>query len=88
VVHTYGWYIKKFISDAKAKGATPIVLTMIPRNEFRDGKVRQATNDYSKWAKESAEQGGPFFIDLNAIILVEGIRLNPKIELNKYLVKQ
>ena len=122
VVHTYGWYIKKFISDAKAKGATPIVLSMIPRNEFRDGKVQRAANDFGKWAKESAEQGGAFFIDLNAITadkydqwgaekvkeffpgdhthtnkegatvnaasVVEGIRQNPKIELNKYLVRQ
>ncbi|HSY61167.1 MAG TPA: hypothetical protein VK796_04780, partial [Cytophaga sp.] len=121
VVHTYGWYIKKFISDAKAKGATPIVLSMIPRNEFRDGKVLRAANDYGKWAKESAEQGDTFFIDLNAITadkydqwgaekvkqffpgdhthtnkegatinaasVVEGIRQNPKIELNNYLLK-
>src|SRR4051812_30755384 len=37
VVHSYGWYLKKFIKDAKAKGATPVVLSMIPRNEFREG---------------------------------------------------
>jgi rhamnogalacturonan acetylesterase len=27
VVHTYGWYMRKFIADTKAKGATPIVLS-------------------------------------------------------------
>ena len=27
VVHTYGWYLRKMIADAKAKGATPIVLS-------------------------------------------------------------
>lgn len=67
IVHTYGWYIKKFIAEAKAKGATPIVLSMIPRNEFRDGKVQRASNDYGKWAKEAAEAGGAYFIDLNGI---------------------
>ena len=67
VVHTYGWYIKKFISDAKAKGATPIVLSMIPRNEFRNGKVIRASNDYGKWARKAAEEGDAYFIDLNAI---------------------
>ena len=67
VVHTYGWYIKKFITDVKEKGAIPIVLSMIPRNEFRDGKVQRANNDYGKWAKEVAEVNGAFFIDLNAI---------------------
>ena len=67
IVHTYGWYIRKFITDAKSKGATPIVASMIPRNEFRDGKVQRADKDYGKWAKEIAESEGVPFIDLNAI---------------------
>ena len=83
VVHTYGWYIKKFIREAKAKGATPIVLSMIPRNEFREGKVQRAMNDYGKWAKESAEQGGAFFIDLNGITADKYDKLGPD-EVKKY----
>jgi rhamnogalacturonan acetylesterase len=67
VVHSYGWYLKKFIKDAKAKGATPVVLSMIPRNEFREGKVLRADKDYGKWAKEVADAEGILFIDLNAI---------------------
>jgi rhamnogalacturonan acetylesterase len=67
VVHSYGWYLKKFIKDAKAKGATPVVLSMIPRNEFREGKVLRADKDYGKWAKEVADAEGVLFIDLNAI---------------------
>jgi rhamnogalacturonan acetylesterase len=67
VVHTYGWYLKKFIRDAKSKGARPIICSMIPRNQFADGKVKRANNDFGKWAKEVAESEGVFFIDLNAI---------------------
>jgi lysophospholipase L1-like esterase len=67
VVHSYGWYIRKFIRDAKEKGATPIVLSMIPRNEFREGKVLRADKDYGLWAKEVANAEGVLFIDLNAI---------------------
>lgn len=66
-VHTYGWYIRKFIRETKARGATPIVLSMIPRNEFREGKVLRADKDYGLWAKQVAEQEGALFIDLNAI---------------------
>ena len=66
-VHTYGWYLKKFVTDAKAKGAIPIICSMIPRNEFREGKVQRAGNDYGKWAKEVAENTSTFFIDLNSI---------------------
>ncbi len=67
VVHTYGWYLKKFIRDAKSKGAKPIICSMIPRNQFVDGKVKRANTDFGKWAKEVAESEGVFFIDLNAI---------------------
>jgi rhamnogalacturonan acetylesterase len=66
-VHTYGWYLKKFVNDAKAKGATAIICSMIPRNEFVDGKVKRASNDFGKWAKEVAAGEGAFFIDLNKI---------------------
>lgn len=66
-VHSYGWYIRKFVRDAKAKGATPIVLSMIPRNEFREGKVLRADKDYGLWAKQIADEEGVMFIDLNAI---------------------
>ena len=66
-VHTYGWYLKKFVTDAKVKGAIPIICSMIPRNEFREGKVQRAGNDYGKWAKEVAENTSTFFIDLNSI---------------------
>lgn len=67
IVHTYGWYLKKFIMDAKAKGATAIAASMIPRNIFRDNKVIRANNDFGKWAMEVANANGAFFVDLNAI---------------------
>ena len=66
-VHSYGWYLRKFVKEAQAKGATVYICSMIPRNEFRDGKVLRADNDYGKWEKEIAEQEHAFFIDLNKI---------------------
>jgi rhamnogalacturonan acetylesterase len=66
-VHTYGWYLRKFITDAKAKGAIPIVASMIPRNEFREGKVIRESDDFGKWASEVASQSGAYFVDLNRI---------------------
>ena len=68
LVHTYGWYLRKYITDAKSKGATPIVLSLIPRNMWTDGKVNRAANDYGKWAAEAAKMEGALFIDLNEII--------------------
>ncbi len=67
-VHTFGWYLRRYIADTKAKGATPIVCSLIPRNDWRDGKVLRASASHAKWAKEAAESGGARFIDLNEII--------------------
>jgi len=67
-VHSYGWYLRKYIADTKAKGATPIVLSPIPRNIWKEGKVARASNDYGKWAVEAAKADGAFFIDLNEIV--------------------
>jgi lysophospholipase L1-like esterase len=67
-IHTYGWYLRKYIADAKAKGTTPIVLSLIPRNIWKDGKVVSAANDYGKWAAEAAKAEGALFINLNEII--------------------
>jgi lysophospholipase L1-like esterase len=66
-VHSYGWYLRKFVREARAKGAVPIICSMIPRKEFADGKVKRADKDFGKWAKEVAESEGVFFVDLNAI---------------------
>ena len=66
-VHTFGWYMKKFINDTKANGATPIVLSPVPRNMWKDGKVIRASDSYGKWAAEVAGSEVALFIDLNEI---------------------
>ena len=68
VVHSYGWYLRKYITDAKAKGATPIVLSPVPRNMWKGGTVNRAANDYGKWAAEAAKAEGVTLIDLNEIV--------------------
>lgn len=68
VVYTYGWYLRKFINDAKAKSATAIVCSPIPRNSFKNGKVNRSNEDYGKWAKEVAAAEKVEFIDLNKLI--------------------
>jgi lysophospholipase L1-like esterase len=70
-VHTYGWYMRQYIRQIKAKGATPIVLSLIPRNRWTNGKVGRNSNDYALWAKQAAEQEGVIFIPLNDLIADE-----------------
>lgn len=68
VVHTYGWYMRKYVADTKAKGATPIVLSPIPRKIWKDGRIARASEDYGKWAAQVAQSEGAAFVDLNEII--------------------
>jgi lysophospholipase L1-like esterase len=68
VVHTYGWYMRKYVADTKAKGATPIILSPVPRKIWKDGRIVRASEDYGKWAAKVAESQGAVFVDLNEII--------------------
>ncbi len=67
VVYTYGWYLRKFIMDAREKGAIPIVLSHTPRNRWHEGKIESNSTDFGLWAREAAKQTDAFFIDLNLI---------------------
>ena len=40
-VHTYGWYVRKYVAEARAKGVTPIFLTLTIRNIWKDGKIER-----------------------------------------------
>ncbi|MBC7889471.1 MAG: rhamnogalacturonan acetylesterase [Ferruginibacter sp.] len=68
LVHTYGWYMSKFINDAKARGAVPVICSPIPRNDWKEGKVTRSNNSYALWAKQVAEASGADFIDLNNLL--------------------
>ena len=68
VVHTFGWYLRKFINEARTKGAMPIVLSPTVRNIWKDGKVERGPGEYGKWSAEIAKSEGVAFIDVTAII--------------------
>ena len=59
-IHTFGWYLRKMIDDAKAKGVHPILLTPTIRNIWTtgpDGKP-QIEHDmgYNDWVRQVAAQ--------------------------------
>ncbi|HEY2740447.1 MAG TPA: GDSL family lipase, partial [Thermoanaerobaculia bacterium] len=71
-IHTFGWYLRKMIDDAKAKGVHPILLTPTIRNIWTapDGSHCGATNEpacptgahiehdmgYNDWVRQVAAQ--------------------------------
>jgi rhamnogalacturonan acetylesterase len=73
-VHTYGWYLRKYIADIKARGATPILCSLVPRKIWLTGSdaatphIRRQSNTYQLWAQQVAAAEHIGFVDLNEII--------------------
>ena len=67
VVYSFGWYLRKFIQDVREKGATPIILSLTPRNEWKDGKIERRNDTYGEWYREVARQTGCEFVDVHNI---------------------
>jgi lysophospholipase L1-like esterase len=70
-IHSFGWYMRKYAQDVKAKGATPIILSHIPRNNFvtKDSlQIIRNDNGFGAWCKEAAAMEKVPYIDLNGMV--------------------
>jgi rhamnogalacturonan acetylesterase len=67
-VHTFGWYLRKYALDTRAKGATPILCSLVPRKIWLDGTIRRNTSTYRGWTEQVAAKEHVAFVDLNEII--------------------
>ncbi|ATC65788.1 lysophospholipase [Nibricoccus aquaticus] len=71
IVHTFGWYIRRMITDVKAKGATPMLISPTVRNLWTDGKVEQGPAGYQEWNRALAAEAGIDFVDATQLIAQE-----------------
>ena len=63
-VHTFGWYIRKYINDTKAKAATPIVMSLTAKDMWTaDGKNRRPYDNYPLWSQQVAAAEKVQFLD-------------------------
>ncbi|MFP5039914.1 rhamnogalacturonan acetylesterase [Parasediminibacterium sp. JCM 36343] len=67
-VHSFGWYMRRFIKLAKEKGVTVIVCSSIPKNEWKDGKLLRGEMGFAGWALQVAAEEKVPSIDLNNMI--------------------
>ena len=65
VVYSFGWYLRKMIDDVREKGATPILVSLTPRNEWPGGRIERRDDSYGRWYREVVEQTGVAFIDMH-----------------------
>ncbi|HWL14924.1 MAG TPA: GDSL-type esterase/lipase family protein, partial [Opitutus sp.] len=78
VVHTYGWYLRRYIREAKERGLNPIVCSLVPRKTWKDGKIVRSADGYAGWARQVAEQERVPFIDLNERVAQVYDRMGPE----------
>jgi lysophospholipase L1-like esterase len=68
-VHTFGWYLRQYIEDARAKGAIPVVLSLTPRNVWHDGHVEVGVDNYREWCYTvTLEEHHTDFVDVSALV--------------------
>ena len=65
VVYSFGWYLRKFVGDVREKGGIPVLVSLTPRNRWKNGKIERRNDTYGIWMREVAEQTGALFIDLH-----------------------
>lgn len=78
LVHTYGWYMRKYIADARAKQMTPIIVSPIPhcpQRPVEKGDVEK--NNYVAWSEEVAKAEKAHFVHLNKIVIDKYAELTP-----------
>jgi lysophospholipase L1-like esterase len=78
VVHTYGWYLRKYVADARAKGMTPVLVAPIPhcpRRPVERGAVEK--NNHVVWSEEVAKAEKVPFVNLNRLVLARYAELTP-----------
>lgn len=69
-VYSYGEYLRRYVDQVKAKGATPILMSLTPRCAWIDKdstKVARVNETHGLWARQIAEEKGVPFVDLNKI---------------------
>ena len=78
-IHSFGWYMRKYAADTKAKGATPILLSMVPHKDWKDGKISRGEQEtFVKWTENAAKAEGALYIDANSIIAKGLEKLGPE----------
>jgi lysophospholipase L1-like esterase len=63
---TYAANMRRYIVQARAEGARPIIVTSLSRRNYKDGKLVEDLEPYVKAAERVAEQENVPVIDLNA----------------------
>ncbi len=66
LVHTFGWYMAKFVTDARAKKATVILCSPVPHKQgWEKGRDFESI---ARWSAEVAKAHDALFFDLTLLV--------------------
>jgi lysophospholipase L1-like esterase len=64
-VHSYGWYLRHYVAQVRARGAVPLICTPVPRKRWdAQGRIARNANSYPAWAAQVAREEKVGLIDL------------------------
>jgi lysophospholipase L1-like esterase len=76
---SYKEYLKRFINDARSRGATPVLVTSMHRRTFGDdGKIQNSLGDYPEAMRQTAREENVALIDLTAMSKIFYEALGPE----------
>jgi rhamnogalacturonan acetylesterase len=85
IVHTYGWYLRKYVADARAKGMTPIICSPIPHCPQKQvGPEEVEKSRYVTWSEDVAKGETVPFVQLNRITMGHYATMSPADIKTKY----
>ena len=66
-VYTYGGYMRRYVSEIRAKGANPILMSLTPRDAYDELTGKIVRKPQGKWLEELSVELDVPYVDLNEI---------------------
>jgi lysophospholipase L1-like esterase len=67
VVYSFGAYLRKFVRETRARGATPIINSLTPRKFWENGRIRRTHDSFADWAEQVAREERVPFVNLTEL---------------------
>jgi len=67
VVYSFGEYLRKFVRETRARGATPIINSLTPRKFWENGRIRRTRDSFADWAEQAAREQQVPFVNLTEL---------------------
>lgn len=70
MVYSFGGYVRRYVAEIRAKGATPILLTLTPRNDYEptdSTQIQRKLDSFTPWIFTMGHELNIPVIDLNDI---------------------